>query len=143
MLDYKTNSFARNLTLDEYAVSRVTEDVDETMSRDRVKGIIEGLLTSALSSLALGEDESAAGYRLLAEKVRATYSEKTKLRGEALAISSIDDIQRELVNRMLDPEHGVVPQMRAVLRTKLNLGPEPAVPAAASTNAVPESVTSK
>jgi hypothetical protein len=143
LLDYKTNSFAKNLTLDEYAVSRVTEDVNETMSRDRVKGIIEGLLNTALTSLALGEDDSAAGYRLLAERVRATYSEKTKARGQALEISSVDDIQRELVNRMLDPEHGVLPQMRAVLRTKLNLGPEPVSPSASSTNAVPESISSK
>ncbi len=143
LLDYQTNSFPRNLTLDQYAVSRVQEDVTETMSRDRIKAILEGLLTDALRSLALGEDERAAGYKLLAEKVRTTYASKTQARGEALAISSLDDIQREVVNRMLDPEHGVMPEMRAVLRTKLNLGPEPAAPAATDTNAVPESASSK
>jgi hypothetical protein len=142
LLDYQTNSFARNVTLDEYAVSRVQEDVGETMSRDRVKAIIEGLLANALTSLAIGDDERAAGYRLLAGQVRTTYASKTKARGEALAISSIDDIQKEVVNRMLDPEHGVMPEMRAVLRTKLKLGPEPALPPA-ETNAVPERVSSK
>ncbi|HLH56300.1 MAG TPA: hypothetical protein VKY92_22115 [Verrucomicrobiae bacterium] len=136
LLDYQTNSFPRNVSLDQYAVSRVQVDVDETMSRDRVKAIIEGLLANALTSLAIGEDERAAGYKLLAQKVRETYFEKTKVRGEALAISPLDDIQREVVNRMLDPEHGVMPEMRAVLRTKLNLGPEPPA-ASASTNAVP------
>ena len=143
LLDNQTNSFPRNLTLDEYAVSRVQEDVNETMSRDRVKAIIEGLLASALESLAIGQDERAAGFKLLAEKVRTTYTSKTKARGEALAISPLDDIQREVVNRMLDPENGVIPEMRAVLRTKLNLGPEPPRPAGAETNAVPESVSSK
>jgi hypothetical protein len=142
LLDYQTNSFARNVTLDEYAVSRAQEDVTETMSRDRVKGIIEGLLVTALTNLALGEDERAAGFKLLAEKVRTTYSEKTKARGEALAISSLDDIQREVVSRMLDPEQGVPPEMRAVLRTKLNMGPEPQSPAG-TTNAVPESASTK
>jgi len=142
LLDYKTNSFAKNLTLDEYAVSRVQEDVSETMSRDRVKAIIEGLLTDALTALAIGDNERAAGYKLLAQKVRETYSEKTKLREAALGISPVDDIQREVVNRMLDPETGVIPEMRAVLRTKLNLGPEPASPAGA-TNAVPQSASSK
>jgi hypothetical protein len=142
LLDFQTNSFPRNLTLDEYAVSRVQEDVGETMSRDRIKAIIEGLLANALSCLAIGDDERAAGYKLLAEKVRTTYSSKTRARGEALAISSLDDIQREVVNRMLDPENGVVPEMRAVLRTKLNMGPEPPRPAGA-TNAVPESASSK
>jgi hypothetical protein len=142
LLDYQTNSFARNVSLDEYAVSRAQEDVTETMSRDRVKVIIEGLLTDALTSLAIGEDERAAGYKLLADKVRATYSEKTKARGEALAISSIDEIEQEVLNRMLDPKDGVVPEMRAVLRTKLNLGPEPPSPAGV-TNAVSESASSK
>ncbi len=142
LLDYRTNSFARNLTLDEYAVDRVQEDVSETMSRDRVKAIIEGLLANALTSLAIGDDERAAGYKLLAEKVRTTYSEKTKARGDALAISSMDDIQKEVVNRMLDPEQGVVSEMRAVLRTKLNLGPEPPAPTA-ETNAAPEKISRK
>jgi hypothetical protein len=142
LLDYQTNSFARNLTLDEYAVSRVQEDVSETMSRDRVKAIIEGLLTDALTALAIGDNERAAGYKLLAQKVRETYSEKTKLREAALGISPVDDIQREVVNRMLDPETGVIPEMRAVLRTKLNLGPEPPSPAG-GTNAVPQSASSK
>jgi hypothetical protein len=142
LLDYQTNSFARNLTMDEYAVSRAQEDVDESMSRDRVKAVVEGLLVRALSSLALGEDERAAGFKLLAGKVRDTYSQNTKVRADALAISSLDDIQREVLNRMLDPENGVVPEMRAVLRTKLNLGPEPAS-TSSQTNSVPENVSSK
>jgi hypothetical protein len=113
------------------------------MSRDRVKAIIEGLLSDALTSLALGEDDHAAGYKLLAQKVHEAYSSKTKARGEALAISPLDDIQREVVKRMLDPENGVPPEMRAVLRTKLNLGPEPPAPASTHTNSVPESASSK
>ena len=144
LLDFQTNSFPRNISLDEYAVSRVQEDVSETMSRDRVKGIIEGLLVDAMTSLAIGEDERAAGLKLLADKVRTTYSEKTKARGEALAIPPMDQIQREVLNRMLDPENGVIPEMRAILRTKLNLGPEQASPGNGNvTNAVPESVSSR
>jgi hypothetical protein len=142
LLDYQTNSFARNVSLDEYAVSRVQEDVTETMSRDRCKGIIEGLLVQSLTYLAIGEDERAAGFRLLAEKVRTVYSEKTKARGEALAMSSIEDIEREVVTRMLDPKNGVLPEMRDVLRTKLNWGPGPQSPAG-TTNAVPESASAQ
>lgn len=142
LLDYRTNSFPRNISLDEYAVSRVQEDVGETMSRDRVKAIVEGLLANALTSLVVGEDERAAGYKLLAGKVLDTYSKNTQTRKDALGISSLDDIQREVVNRMLDPQNGILPEMRAVLRTKLNLGPEPAS-ASPQTNSVPESVSSK
>ena len=39
------------------------------------------------------------------------------------------DIDREILNRLLDPERGVSPQERAVLRTKLGLGEEKALPA--------------
>jgi hypothetical protein len=148
LLDYQTNSFARNLTLDEYAVSRAQEDVNESMSRDRVKAVVEGLLVRALTSLAIGEDERAAGLKLLAGKIRDTYSRNTEARKDALAIPPLDDIQREVLNRMLDPENGVVPEMRAVLRTKLNLGPEPASPTTQTdrvtpTNSVPERISSK
>jgi hypothetical protein len=99
-------------------------------------------LTDALTSLAVGEDERAAGYKLLAGKVRDVYSKNTQTRVDALGISSLDDIQREVVSRILDPQNGAPPEMRAVLRTKLNLGPEP--PSATSqTNSVPESASSK
>src|SRR5206468_11337556 len=36
MIDGKTNSFPRNITLEEYAVSKIQEDINET-SRDRVE----------------------------------------------------------------------------------------------------------
>ncbi|HTL18840.1 MAG TPA: hypothetical protein VL793_16505, partial [Patescibacteria group bacterium] len=80
--------------------------------------------------------------KLLAQQVRDTYVSKTKTRADALPMPPVDDIQRDLVNRMLDPQHGVMPEMRAILRTKLNLGPETAS-AGASTNSVPESASSK
>jgi len=148
LLDFQTNSFARNLTLDEYAVSRAQEDVNESMSRDRVKAVVEGLLVRALTSLAIGEDERAAGLKLLAGKNRDTYARNTEARKDALSIPPLDDIQREVLNRMLDTENGVVPEMRAVLRTKLNLGPEPASSTpqtdhVTQTNSVPERISSK
>jgi hypothetical protein len=142
LLDFQTNSFPRNLTVTEYAVDRVQEDVSETMSRDRVKAILEGLLANAYNSLAIGEDESAAGYEELAKQMRTTYESKTKQRGEALAIAPFEEIKRDVLNRMLDPENGVPPEMRAVLRAKLGLGAE--TPSSAmGTNTVSEKLSSK
>jgi hypothetical protein len=140
LLDFQTNSFPRNVTLAEYCVNRVQEDVTEGMSRDRVKTVIEGLLANAYTSLAIGEDERAAGFKLLAQQVRALYESNTKQRGEALAISSLEDIQKEILSRLLDPKEGLPPEARAILRTKLGMGAEPIAPpeppaAPASTNA--------
>jgi hypothetical protein len=126
----------------EYAVSRVQEDVSETMSRDRVKAVIEGLLANAYNSMAIGEDDRAAGYRLLAEQVRATYSSKTKDRKEALGLASLEEIQRDILNRMLDTEEGLPFEMRAALRTKLGMGPETVSPPS-GTNTVPEKLSSR
>lgn len=142
LLDYQTNSFPRNLTLSEYAVDRVQEDVSETMSRDRVKAVVEGLLGNAYNSLAIGEDDRAAGYEELARQVLATYESKTKTRKEALGIASFEEVKRDVLNRMLDPENGVPQEMRAVLRTKLGMGSEPVTPPA-TTNSVPEKLSSK
>jgi hypothetical protein len=130
LIDGRTNSLPGKVTLDEYAVYRVQEDVGETMSRDRVKASIEGLVTQAYLALAVGEDDRAAGFKLLADKVRETYVSKTKDRGEALEISSIADIQREMLNRLLDPKEGLPFEVRAILRSKLGMEAEAAQPAA-------------
>lgn len=142
LLDFQTNSFARNLTVSEYAVDRVQEDVSETMSRDRVKAVLEGLLVNAYNSLAIGEDDSAAGYEELARQVLATYESKTKSRKEALGIAPFEEVKRDVLNRMLDPENGVPQEMRSVLRAKLGMETETSAPPPA-TNAVPEKFSSK
>jgi hypothetical protein len=142
LIEFQPNSFPTNMTMVEYAVNRVQEDVSETMSRDRVKAVIEGLLANAYSSLAIGQDERAAGFKLLAEQVRTTYSSKTKQREAALGLASLDEIQRDVLNRMLDPERGMPFEMRDALRTKLGMGPEPVTPQS-STNAAPAKISSR
>jgi hypothetical protein len=54
----------------------------------------------------------------------------------------MEDIKADVVHRLVDPEQGMPPEMRAVLRTKLDLGPEPP-PVTPSTNAAPEKVSSR
>jgi hypothetical protein len=134
MVDSVGNSFPRNLTLDEYAVDRVQDDVSEGMDQKRIRAIVEGLLVNAYNSLILGEDERAAGFKLLAEKVVVLYNNKTSMRADALPIGTMQDIQKDVLARLLDPEHGLPPEMRGVLRTKLKLGPETAPPLPAGTN---------
>lgn len=145
MIDNKPNSLPSQISVDQYAVSRVQEDVDETMARDRIKATIEGMLASAYQSMVLGEDDRAAGLRLLAEKVRTTYESKTSVRKEALALEPIEVIQREVLTRLLDPEHGFPPEVRATLRLKLGMEPEPPSaapqPSTAGTNAIPQTVS--
>jgi hypothetical protein len=144
LLDGKPNSLPANLTLDEYAVARVQEDVtDEGGGKDRAQGSIEGLLVHAYTSLAIDEDEHYYGYKLLARKLWGAYQRRLpKERMEAISLSPLEDIDREILRRMLDPKEGMPLEWRAVLRTKLGMAKEPAV-APASTNAPPTKLSSK
>jgi hypothetical protein len=138
LLDGKTNSLPANLTLDQYAVARIQGDVTDSGGRDRTEGIIEGLLVNSYRSMVLGEDGPAAGFRLLAQNVWDGYQSRLpKERISAIGLNPFDDIDREVRRRMLDSKDGEPPEVRAVLRTKLNLPPEPSAPAA-TTNMPPE-----
>ena len=136
LLEDNPNSLPRQLTLDEYAVGRVQGDVGETAPY-RLKSVIEGLLVNSFRSLILGEDDRAAGFQLLAQKIRTTYQSKIRGRDEAIGLPPIEQSRREVLSQLLDPEHGLSPEMRAVLRTKLALPAETAPPAGSQTNAPP------
>src|ERR1022692_427826 len=135
IIDGDNNSYPRNVTLDEYAVSCIQTDISET-SRDRVKAAIEGLLRNAYVSLALDQDDRYAGFYLLARKVWATYEEKIPQdRKAAIGLPPMNMIAREVLDKMLNVADGIPPEARAVLRTKLRMKSE-----TAPTNAVPGTV---
>jgi hypothetical protein len=124
LLDSDFKSFPRNLTLDQFAIDRVQEDVKDT-SHDRTKTAVEGLLVNFYSSLVLDQDERAVGFRNLARKVYDSYQAQVpEGRQEAMGLGPFDVLQRGVLDRLLDPEHGAPPQIRAILRTKLKLPAE-------------------
>jgi len=135
IIDGDPLSFPRNVTLDQYVLSNLQVDITET-SRDRVKTVVEGLQRRAYTELMLEHDDRYEGYTRLALKIWTTYEEKIpKDREDAIGLPPMPTIKREILAKLLDPESGVPPEARAVLRTKLNLGAE-----TTTTNAVPETV---
>jgi hypothetical protein len=143
ILDNDTNSFPRNLTLDQYCVGRVQEDVGETMSQERVTAALQGLLMHAYLDLAIGQDDRCAGYKLLAQKVYALYQKKIAGSEERKPLPAWAALNRSVLNQLLDPQQGLPYAARAVLRTQLGLGPETnsVAPFAISTNTVPLTAT--
>jgi hypothetical protein len=138
LLDNKFDSLPATLTLAQYAVARVQGDVSDSGGRDRTQGVVEGLLVNSYRSMALGEDDPAAGFRLLAQQVWNAYqSRMPKERLDAIGLNPFEDIDREVRKRLLDSKEGEPPEVRAVLRTKLGDLPETSVPTGA-TNAPPE-----
>ncbi len=135
LLDGKPGSLPGTVTLDEYAVEQIAGEIND-MSHDKVTSIIEGLLSNAYQSLVLGEDDHFGGYKLMAKRVWDNYMSKVpKERMDAIGLRPFDDIDKEIVRRLLDPQEGVPYEARAILRTKLGLPAEPPA-SAASTNAI-------
>jgi hypothetical protein len=129
-----TNAVPQELTLDDYAVMRVTEYAGET-SRNKTTLMIEGMIQRSLYYLAIGDDDQADGYTRLAEKVWQTYTKgvdfKTmrgneKVRVDRVDLDSIPVIRRRVLDQVLDPKNGYLDDVLAAqLRTALSM---PAVP---------------
>jgi hypothetical protein len=140
LIDGDPNSFPRNVTLHRYVMSHIKMDINET-SRNRVQAAIEGMFRNAYESVVLGEDEHYAGFKHLAREVWEAYmSQIPQERRAAIGLRPLEDIEREILNRFLDPAEDVPVEVRAMLRTKLGLPPE-SIPPPAKTNAPPASVS--
>lgn len=118
IIDSDTNSYPRNVSLDEYAVACVQEDVNET-SPDRVRAILEGMLRTAYFDLILDQDDHAAGLQNLAKKAWEMYQKKIPAeRKNPLMVPPLPEIARDVLERLLNPTNGLPPEARAILRTK-------------------------
>ena len=139
MLIADANSRPAQLTFDQYAIARVQEDVGDT-SQERTTAVVEGLLTRAYYELAIGQDDRYTGFKLLAGKIYENYQVKTvNFQGAntRIVLPAFADLNRTVLNRLLDTQQGLPFAARAVLRTQLGMPPETnAAPTAAdSTNA--------
>ena len=129
IIDGDFNSYPRNVTLDQYAVACVQEDIND-LSKDRVQTILEGLLTTSYMSFVLDQDDRAEGLRVLAQKAWQKYMSGVPAeRTSALAIS-FKDLDLTVRNRLLNPTNGMPPEAAAILRTKLNIPAEKISPTA-------------
>jgi hypothetical protein len=126
------NSFPRNLTMEDFAVARAKEEAGDT-SRDGTKNLIEGFIVRAYRDLILGQDDTAAGYVLLAQQVLDKYNkELDKASKERIGLPPFEELKKEVLDAMLDSKEGLPYEARVILRRKLNLKPEP--PPTVSTN---------
>jgi hypothetical protein len=139
----RPDSYPTNLTLDEFAIATVQEDIGET-SQDRVTSAVQGLLSRSYYELTIGQDDRAAGFKLLAGKIYQNYEKqinKGMSNEKRIGLPPFADINRTVLNQLLDPQQGVPFEMRAVLRTQLGLPAETNAPPI-STNAIPPAVLS-
>jgi hypothetical protein len=139
LLETVPDSYPRTLTLQEYCIARICEDVSET-SRDRVKKSVEALVMNSYLALIRGESQKAAGFKALARILQAKYMEKIAggANAERIGIPTVEITERELQALLLDPQKGWPAEMRTALRAALGLPAETvAPPTGATTNAPP------
>jgi hypothetical protein len=123
ILEFQPDSFPRNITLDQYCVARVQGDVTDTSS-DTATAAIEGLLVQAYENLAMGQDDRYAGLRLLASKVYTVYMgkiDKFSADIRRVGLPPFPDINHLVLSRLLDPQNGLPPEARAVIRSELRI----------------------
>lgn len=118
------DSIPSKLSLEEFALSRICEDVSET-SRDRVKAAIQGQAATGFRELVLGNKKHYEGLRNLSRVLRATYMKKiggNKGRLDAIGLPPVEEMETEVLRVLLDPEQNVWPyEMRAALRAALGM----------------------
>lgn len=129
--------------LDEYALSRVAEDVGET-DPNRVKTIIMGAFETAFLNYAVADEEAdavAVNHENFARRLWQRYMteisryEKNITR---VGLPPLPQIREEMLKIMLSPDYGLDPILIAQLRTRLQLPPDFGV----STNTPPTEVSS-
>jgi hypothetical protein len=138
IIENQPDSLPKNLTLDEYAVAVVQIDIGET-SQDRVSSAVQGLLTRAYYSLAIGEDDRYENFKRLANRVYQNYTTKTSGRGgnaARIALPPYDELNKAVLRQLLDPQNGTPYAARAELVTKLGLPSSLLEPVSPATNAV-------
>ena len=135
IIEKDPNSFPRNVTLDEFAITTANIDVNET-SQERVTSAVQGLIVRAYTELAMGQDDRSAGYLLLANKVYARYQEKSATGGKNVRtpLPPMKTLNQYVLDQLLDTQHGLIPQARTILRSQLGLPAETNAPPAPQTN---------
>lgn len=123
-----------NVTVDDYAVSKTLEEVGET-SQDKTSVVVGGLIIKYFASLIQDDDDAAMNFYGLATKVWERFQFKIKGQENRIGLKPLPEMRKEILEKMLDPERGINPELQARLRTKLNL-PAPAP----STNSAPARV---
>jgi hypothetical protein len=138
LLNNQPDSVPSKVSLEEFSLSRIVEDVSET-SRDRVTAVLVGHARTGYRMLVLGDRKKFEGLRGLSRMLHRTYMNKIGPGANAarIGLPPVEKIEEDVLRELLDPERNVWPyEMRAALRAALGMPVEPIVTAPA-TNAPP------
>ncbi len=142
LLTGQPNSLPGNISLEEFALGRIVEDVSET-SRDRVTAILYGHARTGYRFLALGNRKQFEGLRNLSRVLYRTYMGKigAGANRERVGLPPVEQIEQEVLQELLDPQRSPWPfELRNALRAAMGLPLEIAPAPTPDTNAPPATV---
>jgi len=112
-----------NITMEEFALKRLNDNVAE-MPNDRLKLLIEGIISQHFFSLAIDSDARAQGFDLMAQKLYGYHAARIARRENPLAFPPYAEMKRLVLEDMLNPDRSPLPaELMARLRTRLNFNP--------------------
>ncbi len=109
-----------NVTLDEYAMQSVIEITKDT-DVNKTTAAISGLLVQSCLALIEDEDDRALNLERLASGIYKKFTEKVQGAETRVGLRPLPMIKADVLKNLLDPEHGLMPEAAARLKTKLNL----------------------
>ncbi len=118
MLLAQPNSLPANLSLEDYAIGRIEEELGSP-GQNGAQSIIEGLMRTSYIDLAIGEDSHSIGTERLAQKIWDKYYAKIDFNQKTvdrLQIQTMPEIKKKVVNDLLDG--GLPTEYAAILATK-------------------------
>lgn len=126
LLNNKLDSTPSKISLEEFCLGRIVEDVSET-SRDRVTAVLLGHARTGYRMLALGDRKKFEGLRQLSRMLYKTYMKNIGdgANVQRIGLAPVEKIEEEVLREFLDPEKSPWPfEMRAALRSAIGLPPE-------------------
>ncbi|MBL9168657.1 MAG: hypothetical protein JNN07_13015 [Verrucomicrobiales bacterium] len=105
--------------MEPYALIRLKEIIDDG-NVQRIKPIILGFLKSAFSQMSILKMNEALRYETLA---RVIYEDFQKRFGytERVRLQDFEELRKEALRELLDPETGLYPELQARLKTRLGI----------------------
>lgn len=141
LLNNQPDSTPSKISLEEFALGRICEDVSET-SKDRVTAVLVGHARTGYRWLVLGDRKKFEGLRQLSRMLYKTYMAKIGAGANItrIGLAPVEKTEEEVLRELLDAERSPWPyEMRAALRAALGMPPEAISPTAptTTTNAPP------
>ena len=121
--NFEITGIPPNQTVEDYCVSRIGEDINET-SPDRIKAMIQGPITTAFTELVAGDLDRAQSLLKMAGTIHRHFETRTSLNAGQKGrtqMPSFEEMKIQVARDLLAPDENVNPAFQAGLRTALKL----------------------